>query len=51
MSVRRLVAPAGLFGLALLMVFGGGFGAAGLTGLTATGSTSGGPVPPPHPNV
>ena len=50
MSLRKPVIRIGLLGIAVLMVIGGGFGAAGLVG-TAAGATSGGPSPPPHPNV
>jgi len=51
MSARKLTARAGLLGLAALLLLAGGFGAAGLTDATASGATSGGPSPPPHPNV
>ena len=50
-SLRKLAARAGLLGIAAAMVVGGGFGATVLPGTTATGSTVGGPSPPPHPNV
>ena len=50
MSLRKLATRIGLLGVAVLMVIGGGFGAAGLVG-TASGTTAGGPSPPPHPNV
>lgn len=50
MSVRKLAARIGLLGLAVLMVIGGEYGAAGLVS-TAGGATGGSPSPPPHPNV
>jgi hypothetical protein len=50
-SIRTLTARIGLLGLAALVLLGGGFGAAGLAHATAAGATSGGPSPPPHPNV
>jgi len=49
--VRMYAARVGLLGLAALLLLGGGFGAAGLVHASASGATSGGPSPPPHPNV
>jgi len=50
-SVRKLAARAALLGLAAFLLASGGFGAAGVAEATASGATSGGPSPPPHPNV
>ena len=51
MSVRKLAARLGLLGAAALMLLGGGLGTGVTTSVAATGSTVGGPSPPPHPNV